>query len=122
MNSTTADPKLVAYCGLYCGACSKYKKGKCSGCAGNDKATWCKIRDCCIENNFSTCADCTQFADVADCRKYNNFMSKLFGFIFRSNRKACICKIKEIGLEEFATEMADKGIMSIDSIGFKGFR
>jgi len=25
------DRDLIAYCGLYCGACGKYIKGKCAG-------------------------------------------------------------------------------------------
>ena len=28
---------LVAYCGLYCGACKAYLKEKCSGCLNNEK-------------------------------------------------------------------------------------
>ena len=113
MEPIVADAKLVAYCGLYCGACGKYLKGKCSGCAGNEKATWCKIRTCCMENSYTSCADCEQFDDVADCRKFNNFMSKLFGFIFRSDRKACISRIKAIGIESYAEEMAQNRAPSI---------
>lgn len=48
----------VAYCGLYCGACRKWKKGKCPGCYHNEKASWCEIRKCCRENDYATCADC----------------------------------------------------------------
>ena len=113
MDTIVADPKLVAYCGLYCGACRKYLKGKCPGCAGNEKASWCKIRVCCLENNYASCADCEQFDDVADCRMFNNFMAKLFGFIFRSNRPACVARIKEIGIEQYAEEMAQKRAQSI---------
>jgi hypothetical protein len=40
-------------------------------------------------------------------------MAKLFGFIFRSDREACVRLIQEIGVEQFATEMAEKQIMSI---------
>ncbi len=113
MESAAFDPKLVAYCGLYCGACSKYLNGKCPGCAGNEKAAWCKIRPCCVENGYATCANCQQFADVVDCANYNNFMAKLFGLIFRSDRKACIYRIKQIGIEAFAREMAESGRPSI---------
>ena len=27
-----ADKNLIAYCGLYCGACRSYLKGSCPGC------------------------------------------------------------------------------------------
>jgi hypothetical protein len=43
-----------------------------------------------------------------DCSKYNNFMSKLMGFIFRSDRNACIEMIKHVGYDAFAAEMTAK--------------
>ena len=46
------------------------------------------------------------------CRKYNTFMAKLFGFIFNSDRAACINKIKSIGYEQFAQNMAEHKIVS----------
>jgi len=33
MKEIIADEKLVAKCGLYCGACGAYLKGRCPGCA-----------------------------------------------------------------------------------------
>lgn len=105
-----ADEALIAYCGLYCGACPKYLKGKCPGCHKYEKATWCKIRTCCIEKGIPSCARCSM--NVHDCKKFNNFMGKLFGFIFRTDRGACIARIKEKGEEDFAREMASKEIMS----------
>ncbi len=89
MKALVSDPKLVAHCGLYCGACRAYLKGKCPGCHENEKASWCKVRSCCISNGFATCADCKEFPDPNECKKFNNFISKLFGLIFRSDRPAC---------------------------------
>lgn len=113
MSAIIADAKLVAYCGLYCGACKAYLKGKCHGCAENEKAGWCKVRKCCIKNNYTSCADCKEFDDFLQCKEFNSFMAKIFAFIFRSNRGACIRRIKEIGVEQFAAEMAEKGMQSI---------
>lgn len=113
MTTITADSKLVAYCGLYCGACGRYLNEKCPGCAQNEKAGWCQIRACNIENGYTSCADCTQFADVNDCKKFNNLVSRMFAFVFRSNRPACIVRIREIGVESYAAEMAQKGQMTI---------
>lgn len=107
------DPKTIAYCGLYCGACGKYINGKCPGCAGNEKASWCEIRKCCMENNFKSCADCKQYPNAVDCKKFNNFIGRVFGLIFRSNRPACIAMIKEKGYENFAAYMAENKIMTI---------
>jgi hypothetical protein len=109
----TADTKQIAFCGLYCGACGKYLNGKCPGCAENTKATWCKIRSCCIENSYKSCADCKQYSNVNDCKVYNNFIAKVFGFVFRSNRAACISLIKEKGYDGFAGYMAGNKMMSI---------
>jgi len=113
MKEITADKNLIAFCGLYCGACKKYLDEKCSGCVGNEKASWCTIRKCNLEKKYSSCAECKEFSDPMACQKYNNFISKVFGFVFRSNRKACIARIKEIGLEKFAQEMAEKRQQSL---------
>ncbi len=112
MKQIVADKKLVARCGLYCGACKRYLKDKCPGCAGNDKATWCKIRSCTATNGWSSCAECT-LMPLESCKEFNSFMAKMFGLIFRSNRAGCIERIKEVGLDSFASEMAEKGIQSI---------
>jgi len=39
MKTITSNAELVAYCGLYCGACGAYLKGRCPGCHENKKAT-----------------------------------------------------------------------------------
>ncbi len=101
-----ADKSLIAFCGLYCGACRSYLKGKCAGCKDNVKATWCKVRQCCIENNYLSCANC-KIMELKDCKKFNNFISKIIGFVFNSDRPACICRINEIGYENFAVEMTE---------------
>ena len=113
MKEISVDRNLIAYCGLYCGACKKYLKEKCPGCLKNEKASWCKVRRCCINNGLSSCAECTQYEDVNDCRWYNNLIARLFGFVLRSDRRACVLRIKEIGTESFAAEMAEKGLVTI---------
>lgn len=106
MKEITANPELVAYCGLYCGACRSYLNGKCPACHENRKASWCKIRSCCMNNQFSSCAECSQFQDPNDCGMFNNFISKIFGLVFRSDRAACIRQIKEIGIQGHSNKMA----------------
>ena len=113
MKETVSNPKLVAYCGLYCGACRKYLKSSCPGCHDNGKAAWCKLRSCCMVENYSSCADCTEFQDPDDCRKFNNIISKVFGLIFRSDRGACIGKIREVGIEAYADFMAGQKLQSL---------
>ncbi|MFH0784813.1 MAG: DUF3795 domain-containing protein [Pseudomonadota bacterium] len=108
--NTYAKGKLVAACGIYCGACHRYKKGSCPGCAENIKATWCKIRSCTKEKSYHTCAECTEFSDVQVCRKFNTIFAKFFALIFRSDRKASLALINEIGIDAYATEMDGKGL------------
>ena len=119
MKEITVDTKNIAACGLYCGACKKYRMGKCQGCntsgidnpgLGRPLNKWpqrCKIRKCCMEKGFHTCAECE--IDVKECRLYNNFVSKVFAFVFHSDRPACIHYIRENGEQAFAEEMTKRG-------------
>ena len=121
MEQKTTDPakvngaskNLIAFCGLYCGECGRYKQGKCPGCRKNEKASWCKVRKCCLENDRASCADCKVYATASECQKFNNIFSKLFGFIFGSDRQACIDMIKEKGYEAYAEEMTKRGTQTI---------
>ena len=113
MKEIVSDPKLVAYCGLYCGACKMYLKDRCPGCHENSKATWCKVRACCMENTFATCADCVKFPDPKDCKMFDSFMARIFAVIFRSDRAACIRQIRKIGVQGHADDMAERKQQSI---------
>ncbi len=108
-----ADPSLVAACGLYCGACKKHLAGRCPGCRLNAKAGWCKVRSCCQEHGYATCADCATFTDARDCPKFDNWIAWVIGFVLRSDRAACIDRIRAVGREAFASEMAARGAQSI---------
>ena len=108
------QPELVAVCGLYCGACPSYRKGKCPGCRENKKATWCATRTCALEKGLLGCADCALYADQGtQCKKMNNAISKIFGLLFNSNRAECLRRIRAVGRESFAREMAALGRPSL---------
>jgi hypothetical protein len=111
VNVEVSDQRLIAYCGLYCGTCSKYKKGNCPGCVRNEKATWCKIRSCNMDNGFSNCSACT--TNVGECKKLNNVFGKIFGFIFKTDRVASLNFIKQKGGHVFIDKMCDLDQMSI---------
>lgn len=113
MQNIKNETSLIAFCGLYCGSCQSYIKNKCKGCAQNEKASWCKIRTCCIQYKHSSCADCKEFSDVRKCKKYNNFVSKVIGFVLHSDRAACIDKIKQDGNHAFASYMSSNGLQTI---------
>ena len=113
MKEIKSDSQLVAYCGLYCGACKRYLQEKCQGCHESNKATWCKVRSCCIDSNYSSCAECEEFSDPNGCKMFNNFMSKVFALLFRSNRAACIKQIGDVGIQGHAERMAEHKLQSL---------
>lgn len=114
MKPIEAKSELVAACGLYCGACRSYLRDRCPGCRKNTKATWCKIRLCCQERRIESCAECSEYPDPQQCRKFNNLIStKAFALIFRSNRAACIEQIRRLGLAGHAADMAANQRQSI---------
>lgn len=115
MKPITNNTELIAACGLYCGACRKYLKGKCPGCRTSAATAspplrhkapqWCSIRKCCQKRGLSTCADCP-IDDVRQCRTYNNLAGRLFGYLFNSDRAACIDYIRRHGKHHYAERMA----------------
>lgn len=106
MADTIDKTQLVAYCGLYCGSCGSYKKGKCKTCKDGGGFSRCKVRKCCAELNYQTCAECEK---LENCKTVDNFISKIFALIFRSNRKGNLHQIREIGLEKWVEEQAASG-------------
>ena len=113
MREVVENVELVAHCGLYCGACRSYLKETCPGCHENEKASWCTVRSCCRDRHIATCAECADFPDVRECKKYHNVVSRLFGFVFRSDRAACIAQVRDQGLAGHAARMAERGLHTI---------
>ncbi|MGV8827314.1 MAG: DUF3795 domain-containing protein [Breznakibacter sp.] len=106
------NENLVSYCGLYCANCRKFQNKKCPGCQENVKASWCKIRTCCQNNQYTTCADCTE-KEASTCSHYNNGISKFFEIVFRSDRKSSVAYIKAHGRAAFTQLMVDQNRMVI---------
>jgi len=111
MKDITAEKDLVSYCGLYCGACKSYLKEKCPGCRIDGKYKKCKMRPCCLEHEYQSCADCTEFPNVADCGIYSNRFWDIMEFFFRTQRSACIDMIKRVGYQDFAEHMAENKLV-----------
>ncbi len=112
MENIELNQSVISYCGLYCSNCPKFIKGKCLGCQKNNKASWCKIRTCNIEKNYKSCADCTD-SDAKHCKKFDNPISKIFAFIFNSDREAGIQLIKDEGYDGFQVYMEENNKMTI---------
>ncbi len=113
MRELVASPELVAACGLYCGACRRYLEERCPGCRENERATWCRVRSCCRERGATTCAECAEFPDPRRCARFNNFVSRVFALIFRSDRAACVDQIRRLGVSGHAQAMAEKRLQTI---------
>ena len=108
-----ANSSNIAFCGLYCEACGKFINGKCPGCAKNEKASWCGVRKCCMEHNYKSCADCKTYSDPKECKDFHNPISRVIGFLFRSDRRACIEYIRINGYDGYAAHMASQGRMTM---------
>ena len=113
-----ADENLISFCGFYCGACPKFLKGQCKGCKGSTPEcavgySACKVRPCCLDNGYSSCADCKKFDSVRDCKVYNPLMIRFGQFITRTNRRKGIEMIKEKGTAGFMNFMIDKKWVTI---------
>ena len=111
-NNPVNDVALIAACGLYCGACPRFLNDKCPGCRENKRAGWCKIRSCCLTTGIANCARCRETGH-ARCKTFNNIIGRIFSWIFRSNRPACIDRIAAVGEKTFAGEMTSTGRMTI---------
>ena len=109
MSDACADV-IVARCGLVCSNCGAFKTGRCKGCH-SEKPMFgsCPVRACTIENQWTTCADCTRHVDLKQCKKLNSFVARLFGLIFRSDRIGGLNRIRDIGLDEFKCERRSSG-------------
>lgn len=106
------DINLISYCGLYCGACPKYVKNQCFGCKGDNSQCAigykaCKVRPCCIENGYSSCAECEKYDSVKECQIYNPILVRFGQFITRTSRRKGIEMIKEKSVESFITYMKE---------------
>ena len=57
-----------------------------------------------MANKFNTCAECSR--NVQECKVFSNWKAKVFAFLFKSDRPACIRYIKEHGEQAYADEMS----------------
>lgn len=113
MPAIAADAALIGRCGLYCGACRAFRDGRCRGCRANESCSWCKVGSCCDSRGLASCAECAEFPDASACRALNGTLPRLVGILRRSDRAACIARIRAIGYEAFAAEMAARGAFAI---------
>ncbi len=109
----SANERLIAYCGLYCGACPSFTSGKCDGCRSNSaksavKYRKCPVKPCCAEQEVFTCADCTKYISVKECEKYNPLLLRIALKLEGSDRSKAVEMIKAKGWTEFLAFMESK--------------
>jgi ribosomal protein L40E len=103
--------KLVAPCGIYCGACealvdSMYAKDpkdvKCCGCLSSKVVNWtetqCKVRRCAMEKKIESCALCKSYPDCPKLKEVLNW----------SKTGDNLKMIADKGLDEFKKEQKAK--------------
>jgi len=112
--------ELIAYCGLYCGACSfrvafeeknrkhvtampmKYDYLKnaplehCAGCRMDNRCGDCEIKDCAVERNLEYCSLCNDFP----CDKLNRFNND--GIPHHAESIGNLNLLKQMGTEKWA--------------------
>ena len=116
--NTPDKEQFISYCGFYCAACPTYTSGKCEGCKGDSEKCAigyknCPVKQCCVENGFFTCADCTKYASTKECKKYNPALIKFGEWVSNTSRRKAIEMIKEKGQSEFLDYMTDKNWVTI---------
>ena len=99
MKETANNSQLIAACGLYCGACKKFLNEQCAGCQPSE------------EDNPGLGQPLSK--GFQRCKIRNNFVGKIFAFLFNSDRTACIHYIHEHGEEAFAEKMAKEKQMTM---------
>ena len=100
-----SEELMLAYCGLVCNECGAFKKQKCEGCHSEKPLNKrCKVKRCAMDKDITTCADCDEYEDLAKCRKLNNFISKIFKLIFKSDRLGNLTLIRQNGTEKFKAQ------------------
>jgi len=110
MTQENSKDVIVACCGLVCTNCGMYLKEKCKGCHSDRPMNrHCKMKACTTERKHATCAECSDFENLKDCRKLNNVVSKFFGFVFRTNRIGNLRRIREVGIDAFKEEKRLEG-------------
>ena len=93
----------IGCCGAYCKTCKVFNDSLCNGCKiGYADGTRdlskakCKIKVCCINYGYNSCADCN---DYSSCKILSEFFSKN-GYKYKKYKQA-LDYIKQNGYREF---------------------
>lgn len=117
------DKNLIAFCGLYCGACSVFRSvhdrngnyltdktapipwGACGGCRSDiiaDGCRNCDFRDCATERGYRHCGECSDFP----CAQLVAFDSD--GVRHHAGSIASLQRLNEAGAPVWLEEQAER--------------
>ena len=117
MAPTLSEPQRdahIAACGLFCTNCRRFKSDKCQGCQVAPPFKSCPVRKCCAEKAISDCGQCDEFTgarDYRECKKLNNIISKVIGFLTGSDRPGACAMLRDQGRELYLKHKATTGHM-----------
>ena len=104
MNSFKRDNPLFSLCGLNCGLCTMKLGGYCPGCGQGNKP--CKVARCGMERGIEYCYECPEYP----CKLYEH-TDDYDSFITHLHQKTDMAKAKEIGIEAYSAEQAEKTVL-----------
>jgi hypothetical protein len=78
--------EAIGCCGAYCGTCKAFSSGDCKGCklgyadgTRNLSSAKCKIKICCIQKGFISCADCATYETCETIQDFHNHDGYKYG-------------------------------------------
>jgi hypothetical protein len=102
----------IGCCGAYCGKCKALEENACRGCKLGYKngkrdisKAKCKMKVCCITNDYISCADCDKYDYCPTIREFQN----KDGYKYKKYKEA-LEFIRENGYDKFL-KIADKWSM-----------
>lgn len=104
---------LVSYCGIYCGACPGFHRGRCKGCRATENKQTRKgscgygMRKCCEDKGLDYCGPCDQYP----CSKINKLINSQKGrkeYDYRHNIPKNFEMIRKEGLATWLESQVKK--------------
>ena len=102
-NFTRAETRF-SLCGLNCALCSMQLGGYCPGCGGGAGNQSCVLARCSLEHGgVQFCWECPEYP----CSRYEGF-DEGNSFVPHRSRAQDIARARELGLENYLTELEEK--------------
>ena len=105
MKGFTRKNPYLSLCGLNCGLCPMHLGAHCGGCGFGNQS--CPIARCSLEHDgYEYCHECPEYP----CKRYEHIDEK-DSFISHRNQKRDLEKARQIGVEAYNAEQAEKRLI-----------